>query len=53
MVKVHQEGAYPNGYFNEVPKSSFLRSGYPIRMRPGSTDAAVMKQVCVKHGNGI
>ena len=45
LVTVNQEQAYPGGYFNDVPAAQFIKDGYTVRMRPGSTDARVMKQV--------
>jgi hypothetical protein len=45
FVTVRQEMAYPDGYFTDVPAAKALQQGYPIRMRPGSTDVSVMDQV--------
>jgi hypothetical protein len=45
FVTVRQGMAYPDGYFTDVPAAKALKEGYPIRMRPGSTDVAVMDQV--------
>ena len=48
VVMVQQGAGYPDGYFNDVPAAKVLKHGYPITMRPGSTDVAVMNQVqCV------
>lgn len=45
LITVKQSQAYPTGYSSVVPKGKFLDGGYPIRLRVGSTDALVMKQV--------
>lgn len=46
VVIVQQGQLYPNGYFDDVPAANVVKHGYPITMRPGSTDNAVMSQVC-------
>lgn len=43
---MQQGSCYPEGYFNDVPQAKPLKQGYPIAMRPGSTDASVMAQAC-------
>ena len=45
LVIVNQQNAYPGAYFKDVPAAKFMKDGYPVHMRPGSTDAQVMKQV--------
>ena len=48
VVMVQQGAGYPHDYFNDVPAAKVVKSGYPIAMRPKSTDVAVMIQVhCV------
>jgi hypothetical protein len=45
LVTVQQQHCYPEEYFQDVPAAGMLVEGYPVRLRPNTTDMLVMQQI--------